>query len=110
MVCYPPLRLSFTQAHLCDTPFDDISRNNCGIPYKKQTRKSFVIASATSLARYKKYRCWASKTVRDFGALSAAAQFPISRIWRKSALEEDWGPVRHQRVSWGLQPQDIPRV
>ena len=29
----PPLVLSLTQAHLCDTPFCNISRDNCAIPH-----------------------------------------------------------------------------
>ena len=61
MVRYPPLVLSFTQAHLCDTPFCYVSRDNCAIPHKKQARKCFCDTIATSIARYEKYRCWASK-------------------------------------------------
>ena len=45
MVRYPPLVLSFTQAHQCDTPFCNISRDNCAIPHKKQARESFAILS-----------------------------------------------------------------
>ena len=45
MVRDPPLVLSFTQAHLCDTPFCNVSRDNCAIPQKKQARKSFAILS-----------------------------------------------------------------
>ena len=45
MVRYPPLVLSFTEAHLCDTPFCNVSRENCAIPHKKQARKSFAILS-----------------------------------------------------------------
>ena len=44
MVRYPPLVLSFAQAHLCDTPFCYILRDNCAIPHKK-TRNSFAIQS-----------------------------------------------------------------
>ena len=34
MVPYPPpLVLSFVQAHLCDTPFCYIFRDNCAIPH-----------------------------------------------------------------------------
>ena len=40
----PPLLLSFTQAHLCDTLFCNISRDNCAMP-QKQARKSFAILS-----------------------------------------------------------------
>ena len=36
MVRYPPLALIFTQAHLCDTPFCNISRDNCAIPHKNR--------------------------------------------------------------------------
>ena len=43
MVGYPPLVLSFTQAHLCDTPFCNISLL-CDTP-QKQARKSFAILS-----------------------------------------------------------------
>ena len=32
MVRYPPFVLSFTQAHLCDTPFCYVSRDNCSRP------------------------------------------------------------------------------
>ena len=35
-VRYPHLVLSFTQTHLCDTPFCNISRNNCAIPHKSK--------------------------------------------------------------------------
>ena len=45
MVQYPPLVLSFTKAHLCDTPFYNISRENCAIPPQKQAQKSFAILS-----------------------------------------------------------------
>ena len=61
----PPLVLSFTQAHLCDTPFCNISRDNCAIPHKNQHER-VCDTIATSIALYEKYRCWASKTkVRD---------------------------------------------
>ena len=33
VVRYPPLALSFTKAHLCDTPFCNISRDDCAIPH-----------------------------------------------------------------------------
>ena len=39
MVRYPPLVLSFTQAHLCDTPFCNVSRDNCAIPHKNMHEK-----------------------------------------------------------------------
>ena len=35
----PPMVLSFTQAHLCDTPFCNISRDNCAIPDKNQHKR-----------------------------------------------------------------------
>ena len=57
----PPLVLSFTQAHLCDTRFCNISRDNCAILHKNKHNKSFVILSLQVIERYEKYRCWASK-------------------------------------------------
>ena len=51
----PPLVLRLPQAHLCDTPSCNISRDNCAIPpsppKKKQARKSFAILSLQAL-------CW----------------------------------------------------
>ena len=41
----PPLVLSFTQTHLCDTPFCYVSRDNCAILPKRQARKHFAIPS-----------------------------------------------------------------
>ena len=34
-----PKVLSFTQAHLCDTPFCNISRDNCAIPHKNKRER-----------------------------------------------------------------------
>ena len=45
MVRYPPWILSFTQAHLCDTPFCYISGDNSSIPPQKQARNNFAILS-----------------------------------------------------------------
>ena len=45
-----PLALRFTQAHLCDT--------RCPI---RTSTKQFCGTIATSVARYDKYHCWASK-------------------------------------------------
>ena len=39
MVRYPPLVLNFTQAHLCDTPFCNVSRDNCAIPHKNTHKR-----------------------------------------------------------------------
>ena len=47
MVRYPRWAPSFTQAHLCDTPFCHISRENCAMttPPLSETRNSFAILS-----------------------------------------------------------------
>ena len=69
-----PLVLNFTQTHLCDTPFCNISRDNCAIPHKKTSTKEFCDTIATSITRYKKYRYWASKNkgqLQLVGALAA---------------------------------------
>ena len=42
MVRYPPLVLGFAQAHLCDTcdtPFCNVSRDNCAIPHKNKHKR-----------------------------------------------------------------------
>ena len=52
--------LSFTQAHLCDTPFCNMSRDNCAIPPTQTRTKEFCDTIATRIARYGKYHCWAS--------------------------------------------------
>ena len=52
------LVLSFTQAHLCDTPFATYRAIIVRYPTKTST-KEFCDTIATSIARYEKYRCWA---------------------------------------------------
>ena len=68
-VCTPPkwcdtptLVLSFTQAHLCDTRFCNVSRHNCAILISKST-KELCDTTATSITRYEIFRCWACKHV-----------------------------------------------
>ena len=39
MVRYPPLVLNFAQRHPCDTPFCNVSRDNCAIPHKNKREK-----------------------------------------------------------------------
>ena len=61
MVRCPPLVLSFTQAHLCDTPFcKEYRAIIVRYPIKAST-KHFCDIIATSIARYEKCRYWASK-------------------------------------------------
>ena len=61
----PPLVLTVTQTHLCDTPFWNISRNSCATPHKNKHNICFCDAIATSIARYEKYRYWASKALPE---------------------------------------------
>ena len=49
MVRYPPLVLSLTQAHLCDTPFCYILRDNCAIPHEKKKKHKNIL-------RYYRYK------------------------------------------------------
>ena len=74
MVRYPPIILSFAQAHLCDTPFCNVSRDNCAIRHNllKTNTKEFCDTIATSIARYEKYRCssrWAQTLSRSLSTL-----------------------------------------
>ena len=52
---------SLKQTHLCDTPCCNVSCDNCAISPIKTSTKYFCDTIATSIARYEKYRCWASK-------------------------------------------------
>ena len=55
-----PLGTSFTQTYQCDTPIlQHIARDTCAIPRKTST-KTFCDTIAQSIARYEKYRYWAS--------------------------------------------------
>ena len=76
MVRYLPLVLTSPQAHLCDTRFCNISRAIIvRYPIKTNTKK-FCDTIATSIARYEKYRCWASKTM----GLPAPTKKGFSRV------------------------------
>ena len=57
MVQYPPLALSLTQAHLCDTPFHYMLRDNCAMPHKNKRERVLQYYRH----KYFSYRCWASK-------------------------------------------------
>ena len=58
---YTPLVLSFTQAHLCYTPFYNVSCDKCAIPHENK-HEIFCDTIATNVSRYmKKYRCWSSE-------------------------------------------------
>ena len=55
----PTLALSFTQAHLCDTPIATYPA--IIVRYPNQNKHQQVCDTiATSIARYEKYHCWAS--------------------------------------------------
>ena len=91
MVRYPPLILGFTQAHLCDIPFRNVSRDNCAIPHEnKHERVCDTIA--TSIARYEKYRCWASKlgnrpnTVSESTVSNSVSFFALTEFWGESSV------------------------
>ena len=52
----PPLVPGLTQAHLCDTPFCNMSYDTCAI-----STKEFCDSIAARKARYETYLCWTSK-------------------------------------------------
>ena len=61
MVRYPPpLRYLVSHRHICAIPHFATYRAIIVKYPLKQTQKSFAITIATSIARYEKYRCWAS--------------------------------------------------
>ena len=67
MVRYPPLVLNFTQTHLCDTPFCNVSRDNCAIPHKNKHER---------VLRY--YRLQVSRDMKSIAAGPLRALVPIT--------------------------------
>ena len=64
----PPLVISFTQAHLCDTPFCNVSRDNCAIPHENKHARVLRYYRLQVLRDMKKYRYWASRASPGFQA------------------------------------------
>ena len=89
MVRYSPLVLSSTQAHLCDTPFCNISRDNCAIPHKKQARKSFAIRSLQVSFDMKSIAA---------GPLSLSfSVFPCFGLFGGPKIPRCWGKKQHEK-------------
>ena len=88
----PPLVLTFTQAHLCDTPFCNVSHDSCAKP-KKNKCEGVCEPNATSLARYEKYRCWAFKQI---GCLESS-KFQELRLFKSTTgRQQAFKPVFSQ--------------
>ena len=68
MVRYTHLVLSFTQAHLCDTPFCNISRDNCAIPHKNKHKR---------VLRY--YRCKYRAILKSIATGPLRTGYPLSQ-------------------------------
>ena len=71
-----PLVLSSTQAHLCDTPFCNISRNNCAIQHLKSTTKSLALLSLP-----------ASRDIKTIAAGPLSLIFPVDLPWCAASKE-----------------------
>ena len=69
----PPLVLNFTQTHPWDTPFCNVSRAIVVPPHKNKHERVLRDTIATSIARYEKYRCWASKEGSHFRGSAGVA-------------------------------------
>ena len=117
MVRYPLWVLSFIQAHLCDTHFATYRAIIVRYPIKTST-KEFCDTIIASIARYEKYRCWASK----LGSPNSIAAGPLSlsplysgpcfALWTKGPMQ----PTSHKRsetraslVMWTMTAQMIQR-
>ena len=88
----PPFVLSFTQAHLCHNPFALYRAIIVQCPIKAST-KEFCDTIATNIARYEKYRCWASNMwVSSCGLFCVrvlfASQEPNIWLWGRVLLFE----------------------
>ena len=87
MVRYPFLALSLTQAHLCDTPFCNVSRDNCSIPHKKHTKNVLRYLSLQSLR-------------------PPTCQMPDIENSRKTAEKgAEWVTVKQPKNSWKKRPK-----
>ena len=83
----PPLLLSFTQAHQCDTQFCNISRDNCAIPHTKQAQNSFAILLAIVSRDM--------KSIAIGPPSSGATAFAESMLfWRHSAIRNTYRQMR----------------
>ena len=69
MVQYPPLLISLTQAHLCDTPFCNVSRDNCAIPHKNKYER---------VLRYYRYKYRAIPKAPKIEKIQSRLKFSIS--------------------------------
>ena len=59
----PPPALSFTQAHLCDTPLGNLSCDNCAISHKNEHKRvlRYYRHKHRAMWNSERYRCCASK-------------------------------------------------
>ena len=80
MVRYPPLVLNFAQTHPCDTPFCNVSRDNCAIPHKNKHEK---------VLRYYRYKHRAD--------MKSIASGPLSRSLRSVRSNAEHGASTQQR-------------
>ena len=110
MVRYPRLVLSFTQAHLCDTPFCNISRDNCAIPHKnKQARRSFAILSLQVSRDMKSigtgplsFGSSGNGSAKNHPWMLTTLGCPGTRVLRNSWVDEV--------LSWGIPEPRNPRA
>ena len=88
--------LSFTQTHLCDTPFCNISRDTCAIPHQKQAQMSFAILSLQI-----------SRDMKSIAAGPLRSEEALGR-WMKEGV----GSITHRRPTQkgGLESHLAPLV
>ena len=76
MVRYPPWYL-VSQKHIYAIPhFATYRAIIVGYP-KKTSTKEFCDTIATRIARYEKYRCWASKAIGPYSAIASGGQLEL---------------------------------
>ena len=80
----PPLILSFTQIHLCDTHFATYRAIIVRYP-TKASMKEFCDTIATSTVRYEKYRYWAAE-LAGVASLAGRGWESANTVWNR--LEE----------------------
>ena len=101
MVRYPPLLLSFTKAHISVIPPHFATYRALIVRYPiKTSTKEFCDTVATSIARYEKYRCWASKPNPQYFLKSTAIQMG-------GVLQYKWGRTAGVPYLQGLQARKV---
>ena len=106
MVRYPPLAVSFTQAHLCETPSCNVLRDSCAIPHKNKNSLEKGLFCVPVQFDDKSLGTVPGKTVSGPAVLVLLRWFLDSR---KEENSSNWSGSRHP-VRLGLRAHACGRI